>query len=141
MGAASLRPYAAIRISIGFRQHGRTGRGCTNISLDCPRNFLHAFAVGVRITRRWLNLIAGICLLGAVKLGAVDIGMARLLVIHELGHPTSSVARGNTEIMTYPKGVRITLRDGKVTEVTLTTKTFSIVVGSFLVTLLLHALS
>jgi hypothetical protein len=43
--------------------------------------------------------------------------MARILVIHELGHPISSVARGNTEIMTYPKGVRITLKAGKVTEV------------------------
>ena len=56
-----------------------------------------------------------VLLLCVTRLSALEIGAARLLVIHELGHPTSSLARGNTETMTYPNGVRITLKDGKVT--------------------------
>jgi len=43
--------------------------------------------------------------------------MERILVVHELGHPVSSVARGGTEVMTYPAGVRITLKDGRVTAI------------------------
>jgi hypothetical protein len=39
------------------------------------------------------------------------------LVVHELGQPVSSVARGNTEVMTYPKGVRITLKSGRVSAI------------------------
>lgn len=54
------------------------------------------------------------CLSG---LQAVEIGMERILLIHELGRPTYSVTRGETELMTYPAGVRITLKSGRVTEI------------------------
>lgn len=43
--------------------------------------------------------------------------MARVNVLQELGRPVSAVARGNTEILTYKDGVKITLKDGKVTEI------------------------
>jgi hypothetical protein len=43
--------------------------------------------------------------------------MARVNVLQELGRPVSAVARGNTEILTYKDGVKITLRDGKVTDI------------------------
>lgn len=43
--------------------------------------------------------------------------MARVNVLQELGRPVSAVARGNTEVLTYKDGVKITLKDGKVTEV------------------------
>jgi len=45
---------------------------------------------------------------------AVEIGTERIMVIHELGRPTYSVAKKNTEILTYAGGVRITLTDGRV---------------------------
>jgi hypothetical protein len=44
--------------------------------------------------------------------------MARVNVLQELGRPVSAVARGNTEILTYKDGVKITLKDGKVTDIT-----------------------
>jgi hypothetical protein len=43
--------------------------------------------------------------------------MARVNVLQELGRPLSAVARGNTEVMTYKGGVKITLKDGKVTDI------------------------
>ena len=79
--------------------------------------FIHAVAVGAKITRRWLILAAGCFLVWLNGLRAVEIGMERILVVHELGHPVSSVARGGTEVMTYPAGVRITLKDGRVTAI------------------------
>jgi hypothetical protein len=48
---------------------------------------------------------------------AVEPGMARVNVLQELGRPVSAVARGNTEILTYKDGVKITLKDGKVTDI------------------------
>lgn len=60
---------------------------------------------------------AMICLAAAAVHAAVEPGMARVNVLQELGRPVSAVARGNTEIMTYKDGVKITLKDGKVTEV------------------------
>lgn len=43
--------------------------------------------------------------------------MARVNVLQELGRPVSAIARGNTEVMTYKDGVKITLKDGRVTEI------------------------
>lgn len=43
--------------------------------------------------------------------------MARVNVLQELGRPVSAVTRGNTEILTYKDGVKITLKDGKVTDI------------------------
>jgi hypothetical protein len=48
---------------------------------------------------------------------AVEPGMARVNVLQELGRPVSAVARGNTEVLTYKDGVKITLKDGKVTDI------------------------
>lgn len=45
---------------------------------------------------------------------AVEAGASKDDVIAELGRPTSQVARGNREILSYPKTVRIELVDGQV---------------------------
>lgn len=58
-----------------------------------------------------------ICLAAATVLAAVQPGMARVNVLQELGRPVSAVARGNTEVLTYKDGVKITLKDGKVTDI------------------------
>jgi hypothetical protein len=58
-----------------------------------------------------------ICLATAGVGMAVEPGMARVNVLQELGRPISAVARGNTEVLTYKDGVKITLKDGKVTEI------------------------
>jgi hypothetical protein len=71
----------------------------------------------MRINPRWAGLLAGLLFACIAALGAVEIGMERILVLHELGRPVSSVARGNTEVLTYAKGVRITLKDGRVSEI------------------------
>jgi hypothetical protein len=60
---------------------------------------------------------AVICLVAVAVCGAVEPGMARVNVLQELGRPVSAVARGNTEILTYKDGVKITLKDGKVTDI------------------------
>ena len=78
----------------------------------------HVGGVGEKITRRWLSLVAAIWLIGASGLGAVQPGTARVNVLQELGTPLSALARGGTEVMTYPGGVRVTLKDGRVTEIT-----------------------
>ena len=57
------------------------------------------------------------CLAAAAVHAAVEPGMARVNVLQELGRPVSAVARGNTEILTYKDGVKITLKDGKVTDI------------------------
>lgn len=65
------------------------------------------------------------CLLGAL-LGfasglithAVEPGMARVNVLQELGRPVSAIARGNTEVLTYKDGLKITLQDGRVSTIT-----------------------
>lgn len=44
--------------------------------------------------------------------------MARVNVLQELGRPVSAITRGNTEVMTYKDGVKITLKDGRVTGIT-----------------------
>jgi len=70
------------------------------------------------ISCRWLSLWAGICFAGAPLLAVVEPGTARVNVLQELGRPAAAVARGNTEVLTYKDGVRITLKDGRVTEIT-----------------------
>lgn len=60
---------------------------------------------------------AVICLAAAAVHAAVEPGMARVNVLQELGRPVSAVARGNTEVLTYKDGVKITLKDGKVTDI------------------------
>ena len=61
--------------------------------------------------------VGGIFLTLACGLAGVEIGTERLYVIHELGRPAYSVARGETELLTYPGGVHITLIHGRVTEI------------------------
>jgi len=60
---------------------------------------------------------ATVCLVAAAVHAAVEPGMARVNVLQELGRPISAVARGNTEVLTYKDGVKITLKDGKVTDI------------------------
>jgi len=65
---------------------------------------------------RWLGLWAGLLLAGATLGGAaVETGMARVNVLQELGPPMAARAKGNTEVLTYKGGVKITLTDGRVT--------------------------
>ncbi len=73
--------------------------------------------MGVRLIRGWLGLWAGLCL-GVITVGAtVEPGMARVNVLQELGVPASAIARGTTEVLTYRNGLRVTLKDGKVTTI------------------------
>jgi len=58
------------------------------------------------------------CLGGAVLLPAVETGMARVNVLQELGPPMSALGKGNTEVLTYKGGVKITLTNGRVTGMT-----------------------
>lgn len=72
--------------------------------------------------RRIISGLQGVCwalmcLAAAAVQAAVEPGMARVNVLQELGRPVSAVARGNTEILTYKDGVKITLKDGKVTDI------------------------
>src|SRR5215216_4366692 len=71
-----------------------------------------------RYTPSWLLFLTIFCLSGLTKIFAVEIGMERIYVIHELGRPTYSVAKSGTEVLTYPGGVRITLKNGRVSELT-----------------------
>ena len=64
-----------------------------------------------------LIFAGGIFLTFACGLAGVEIGTERLYVIHELGRPTYSVTRGETELLTYPGGVHITLNHGRVSEI------------------------
>ena len=89
-----------------------------DLAVASRRKFLQVPAVGERIIRHWPSLAVAFCLFCAAELAAVEIGMNRNLVVHELGQPISSVARSTTEVMTYPGGVRITLKDGRVSAVT-----------------------
>jgi hypothetical protein len=81
--------------------------------LERPGDFTLVTAVRDFISCRWLGLFALICLVGVGR--AVEKGMARVNVLQELGRPVSAIAKGNTEILTYKDGVRITLKDGHVT--------------------------
>jgi hypothetical protein len=80
-------------------------------------------STGVCRVLTWIRVLrgSGLALLGLAAAVAahmaVEPGMARVNVLQELGRPASAVARGNTEILTYAGGVKITLRDGRVTEV------------------------
>lgn len=57
-------------------------------------------------------------LLGMVTAwSAVEPGMARVNVLQELGTPASAIKRGDTEVLSYKGGVRITLKAGRVVEV------------------------
>ncbi len=72
--------------------------------------------MGGKITFRWFGLVVVFFLLGAFEMPAVETGMARVNVLQELGPPVSAIGRGDTEVLTYPGGVRITLKAGRVTE-------------------------
>ncbi len=67
---------------------------------------------------RWTACWLGFCLVGAVAARAVELGMRRVNVVQELGEPSSALGRGGNEVLTYKNGVRITLKDGRVTEMT-----------------------
>jgi hypothetical protein len=70
------------------------------------------------ISGRWLGLWLAVCLGGAAWLPAVETGMARVNVLQELGPPMSALGKGNTEVLTYKGGVKITLTNGRVTGMT-----------------------
>lgn len=67
-----------------------------------------------RLAGCWL----GFCLAGVIAAGTVEPGMARVNVIQELGQPASALGRAGTEVLTYKNGVRVTLKNGRVTQVT-----------------------
>ncbi len=68
-----------------------------------------------RVLRWWVVLIiVGLANFGRIL--AVEIGMERIYVIHELGRPTYSVSKGDKEVLTYPGGVHITLTKGRVSD-------------------------
>lgn len=69
-----------------------------------------------RTLRCWIGVIV-VGLIGLTKIGAVEIGMERIYVIHELGRPTYSLAKGDSEVLTYPGGVKITLTKGRVSDI------------------------
>jgi len=69
------------------------------------------------MTRACRRLAALLCFFCAGLGWAVEPDMARVNVLQELGRPLAAVARGNTEVLTYNGGVRITLKDGRVTEI------------------------
>ncbi|AOS43230.1 hypothetical protein Verru16b_00273 [Lacunisphaera limnophila] len=53
----------------------------------------------------------------AAVLTAVEVGTPRVNVLQELGTPVSAIKRGDTEVLTYKGGIRISLKQGAVTEV------------------------
>jgi hypothetical protein len=67
---------------------------------------------------RGLGLWAGLCLAGASPGLAVETGMARVNVVQELGPPMAAQTKGNTEVLIYKGGVKITLTNGHVTGMT-----------------------
>lgn len=57
----------------------------------------------------------GLCLLiSSPSLSAVSLGATKAQVIEELGKPLSQASGGGREILSYPKGVRLVLVDGRV---------------------------
>ncbi len=70
------------------------------------------------MTQACLRLVAVLCLCWAGVSRAVEPGMARVNVVQELGHPMAAQTKGGTEVLIYKGGVRITLKDGRVTEIT-----------------------
>jgi len=67
-----------------------------------------------RLAGFWL----GFCLSGVIAVATVEPGMARVNVIQELGEPASALGRAGTEVLAYKNGVRVTLKNGRVTQVT-----------------------
>jgi len=59
-------------------------------------------------------ILTGLFLLTASAASALNLGATRDQVIAELGKPTSTAARGDHEILLYPKGVRLDLEGGRV---------------------------
>lgn len=69
----------------------------------------------MRISLSAIVLTAGCLLLAfAPAAHAVSLGATKEDVIQELGKPSSTAGRDRREILSYPKGVRITLVDGRV---------------------------
>ena len=62
-------------------------------------------------------LVLLLWLTGARSLVAVEIGDSRSAVMDEIGPPTSTARRNQREILSYPKGGRIELLDGKVVDI------------------------
>lgn len=66
-----------------------------------------------RIIYLWWT--TALCLLiGPSSLLAVSLGATKAQVIEELGKPLSQASGGGREILSYPKGVRLTLIEGRV---------------------------
>ena len=88
--------------------------------MECPWSHAGDLSLSVMRVRDFIVQVifaGGIFLTFACGLCGVEIGTERLDVINELGRPTYSVARGETELLTYPSGVRITLTQGRVSEI------------------------
>jgi hypothetical protein len=64
------------------------------------------------------SIAALVLLLTAQSLFGVSLGASKEDVIAELGKPTSQAARGEREILSYPRGVRIELVGGRVENAT-----------------------
>lgn len=70
-------------------------------------------AQGQAVLARFFLLL--LLLVGAApRVFAVALGATKEEVIGELGQPAAQALRGNIEILTYPKGVRLTLEGGRV---------------------------
>jgi hypothetical protein len=54
----------------------------------------------------------------ATVLAAVEIGTPRVNVLQELGPPASAIKRGDTEVLSYKDGVKVSLKQGRVVAVT-----------------------
>jgi hypothetical protein len=67
---------------------------------------------------RRAGLLAGFCLALTATVHAVELGMARVNVLQELGQPASAITRNGTEVLSYRNGVKITLKEGQVTGIT-----------------------
>jgi len=67
--------------------------------------------------RRGICILLGLGLLSLGTAWALDVRATREQVIAELGKPTSSLVRGDREILLYPKGVRVELEAGRIVSV------------------------
>lgn len=61
-----------------------------------------------------LFLLVALIVASSTSALAVALGATKAEVIAELGQPTAQALREHVEILTYPKGVRVTLEDGHV---------------------------
>ena len=63
---------------------------------------------------RLLLLVLALASFSGTQARALSVGANRGAVIGELGEPSSQASRGNVEILSYPRGVRVILVNGRV---------------------------